>query len=331
MGEGTVPPDRPSVGPGEPRSSAPGSAFGPLTLIADLGAGRGAAGGRIPEVERELGARGLEYRLERAGGPVEVAASVRRAVDRGGRFLALLGDDRTLHQAMNAVIVDDRPVIQDLVIGMVPVVGSDFLQTFGLPQDVARACAHLAGPNVFPIDLGKVTCTGPAGTPLVRYFANLAQAGLGGAVAARRARLGARLGRAGDLLAFWLSLARFRPAPLRLVSRDRRREEPAAHNVFVANCQYYGGGMRISPRSWPGDGLLDVLVMTGPRSEAFTLLPKIYRGEHLPHQHIVELKSKGLTVEPAAGRPWPVEADGSFLGWTPATFEVIRQPLRLKI
>ena len=87
--------------------------------------------------------------------------------------------------------------------------------------------------------------------------------------------------------------------------------------------------MRISPRSWPGDGLLDVLVMTGPKSDAFTTLPKVYRGEHLPHPNILEMKGRRISVE--AERPYRIEADGEVLGTTPAKFEIVRQPIAVKI
>ena len=69
--------------------------------------------------------------------------------------------------------------------------------------------------------------------------------------------------------------------------------------------------------------------MKGPRSEAFTLLPKVFRGEHLPHPNIIELKSRRLHVE--AERELAVEADGKPLGTTPATFEVVPQAISLKI
>jgi diacylglycerol kinase family enzyme len=72
-----------------------------------------------------------------------------------------------------------------------------------------------------------------------------------------------------------------------------------------------------------------VLVMSGPKSEAFTDLPKMFRGEHLPHRHIVEMKGRTITVE--ADRPLALEADGRVLGYTPATFQLIRQPISVKI
>jgi len=72
-----------------------------------------------------------------------------------------------------------------------------------------------------------------------------------------------------------------------------------------------------------------VLVMTGPKSDAYTTLPKVYRGTHLPHRDIAELRVSRLTVETDV--PYPIEADGEMLGTTPATFEVIPGALRLKV
>jgi diacylglycerol kinase (ATP) len=99
--------------------------------------------------------------------------------------------------------------------------------------------------------------------------------------------------------------------------------------VVVANCRFYGGGMQISPKSEPDDGTLDVLVMAGPKSDAFTMLPKVYRGTHLPHRNIAELRASRIRVE--TDLPFRIEADGEMLGTTPANFEVIGKPLRVKV
>ena len=102
-----------------------------------------------------------------------------------------------------------------------------------------------------------------------------------------------------------------------------------AYNVVVANCRFYGGGMQISPKSEPDDGALDVLIMTGPKSDSFTTLPKVYRGTHLPHPGIAELRAGRVQVD--TDQPFGVEADGEMLGTTPATFGVIPAAIRLKV
>jgi diacylglycerol kinase family enzyme len=87
--------------------------------------------------------------------------------------------------------------------------------------------------------------------------------------------------------------------------------------------------MRISPKSEPDDGALDVLAMVGPKSDAFTIVPKVYKGTHLPHRGIAELRASRIRIEASA--PLGIEADGEMLGTTPATFEIIRKAIQLKV
>lgn len=76
--------------------------------------------------------------------------------------------------------------------------------------------------------------------------------------------------------------------------------------------------------------MLDVLIFKGPKSDAFTLLPQIYRGGHVPHDHIEEFRVRErVTIE--SDRPLEIEADGELLGTTPATIEVLPHPILLKL
>lgn len=303
--------------------------FGPLVVIANPRAGGGRVAAELPEIERNLLSKGLEYRIVETEGPGHATRLAREALAEGARFLVAVGGDGTVHEVVNGMLEEDRPVVEGAVLGVVAAgSGSDFVKTFGLPGDAARATAHLAGENTYPLDVGKVVYTTDDGGVEARYFPNIAEAGLGGSVVARAARLPKLFGRSRYFFGFWLTLPGFRPATVR-VQADRRAYEGRAHNVVVANCQFYGGGMRISPRSYPGDGFLDVLIFRGPRSDSFTMLPKVYRGEHVPHPHIVEFKARAIRVE--ADRPLRIEADGEVLGKTPASFEVIPQPIRLKV
>jgi diacylglycerol kinase (ATP) len=176
----------------------------------------------------------------------------------------------------------------------------------------------------------KITTTGQDGERTVRYSHNLAEAGFGAAVLRRRASLPDWTGRAQSFLAFWLTLARTGLAQV-VVEADTKVYEGPAYNVVVANAQFSGGGLRLSPRSFPGDGVLDALVFRGPRSDAVTMLPRIYRhGDHVPDPHIKELRAK-IRVAVRADRPLPVVADGELLGTTPATFQIVPRALRLKL
>jgi len=306
------------------------SAFGPLTVIVNPHAGRRRVGAEIPELERTLQARGLPYDLKRTEAPGDASRFAREALDEGGRFLVAVGGDGTVHEVVNGMLEEGKPVVPEAVLGVVAAgSGCDLVRTFGLPGDVTRSCQHLLGENTYPLDVGMVTYTDAGGTRVTRYFPNVAEAALGAAVAARAERLPRWLGQAKYFAAFWLTLPRFKLGTVSLRA-DRRSYDGPAVMIIVGNCQYYGGGMKISPRSYPGDGVLDVLVFTGPKSDAFTMLPKVYRGEHVPHDHIKEFRVKNaLTID--SERPLPIEADGEVLGFTPATFEVVPQAIRMKL
>ena len=301
------------------------SPFGPLVLIANPNAGRGTVSKALPRVERVLTEANLEYRVVLTTHPGHATEAVRQALGHGERYLVAVGGDGTVHEVVNGMVCDGEPVAADAVLGVVAAgSGCDFARSFGPPDDPAQAAARLAGDEVRAIDVGTVTCAdGDA-----RCFVNIAEIGLGAAVVARAANLPRFLGGARYATGFWLTLPRFRPATVRL-DADGQYHAWRAFNVVVANCRFYGGGMQISPKSDPGDGRLDILVMTGPKSDSFTTLPKVYTGSHLPHRNIAELRAGQLSIEAEPG--FPVEADGEMLGVTPASFGIIPGAIRLKV
>jgi diacylglycerol kinase (ATP) len=307
------------------------SPFGRIVLVADPTRDRGRVGRELPTLERLLGERGLAHRRVdvREGEGIEAA---QRAVAQGDRYLVAVGDDPLVNEVVNGILGSTggggngaaRPVL-----GIVPAgTACDTARTFGLPPDVARAVGHLEGGGTYAIDAAVATFRRPDGEDGRRFFVNAAEAGLGASVVRRTRALPASFGRARRFVGFWVALASTRSARLELTG-DRRSWEGQAHDVIVANGQYLGDGYRWAPRSWPSDGYLDVLVMTGPRSDAFTMLQKASLGEHVPSPNILEYKSRRLAID--GPKPVLVHADGVVLGTTPATFEVLPEAVLLKV
>jgi YegS/Rv2252/BmrU family lipid kinase len=307
------------------------SPFGSLAVIANPHAGEGRVGRELDALRRGLSARGLAFSLQVTARPGEATRLAMAAMDEGYRFLVAVGGDGTVQEVVNGMFRDGRPIVEEPVLGVVPAhSGCDLVRSFGLPGDVDGACAHLLGEHTYPFDVMKVAYTGPDGERAIRYSVNLAEVGLGAAVARRATRLPVWTGRARGFLAFWSVLARTRVRDVR-VAVDRTTYDGPAFNLIVANAQFTSGGIRLSPRSFPGDGVLDLLIFTGPRSDAYTLLPRIYRhGDHLPDPHIREMHAK-IRVAVDADRPLPIVADGELLGTTPATFQVVPRSILLKL
>ncbi len=307
------------------------SAFGNLTVIANPNAGGGRVRAQLPELERALQERELPYTLHVAEGRGDATNLAAAALRGGGRFLVAVGGDGTVQQVVNGMFdADGRPLMTDAVLGVVAAgSGCDLVRSFGLPGDIHDAVGHLTGSNTYEFDVVKITCT-DRGRRVTRYSHNLAEAGFGAALLRRRAGLPAWTGQARSFLAFWLTFLRTRLAQVK-VEADTKVYEGPAYNVIVANAQFSGGGLRLSPRSFPGDGILDALVFRGPRSDALTMLPRIYRhGDHVPDPHIHEMRAR-IRVAVDADRPLPIEADGEVLGTTPATFQIVPRALLLKL
>lgn len=295
----------------------------PIEVVLDRSAGHG---NDVAERLREVG---YDARSRSARDPEDVEMIVADTVRQVTPFLVVVGDDATVSAAVNGLMTGRDGGGQTPVLGVLNGgVYCDFTRTFGLPDDPGKAARRLATGLVQTVDVGRATATGPDGEQATRHFANLAQAGLGGAVATGAARRRGRTTRRRYFLSYWRAIARHRRASMQ-ISGDRRTFDALATNVVVGNCPYDGHGVMLSPRSWPGDGYLDLSVFTGPRSDSFTLLPKMFQGEHVPHPNIIERRAKRIRIEatPAVA----VEADGRPVGSTPATFEVVEGALRLKV
>ena len=303
------------------------SPFGTIAVIADPRAG---VLDQLPALERALDARGLAHRTVVANG-AGPAALATEALDDGFRFLVAVGDDVTVQDVVNGMFRDGRPIREEPVLGVVAAgSGCDLVRSFGVPGDTESAAAHLVGENTYGLDLMKISVTGPGGERRTRFAHNLAQVGMGAQQVACAAKAPAWLGGSRRFYGFWCGYLKTKAARL-TVEHDTRTWQGTAWNVVVANAQFTDGGLRLSPRSFPGDGVLDALVFTGPRSGAYTQLPRLFRhGDHVPDPSIKELKAR-IRFEIVSERPMPVLADGVAIGTTPVTFQIVPRPILFKL
>jgi YegS/Rv2252/BmrU family lipid kinase len=208
--------------------------------------------------------------------------------------------------------------------------GWDFVRTFGIPRDLDRAIDLALGGATREIDLGRVTYRTWSGDEAVAHFANVGSAGISGAIALRANESSKALG--GKISYYWATLAVFlgwQTGEMR-VSVDDETREARMIDALVCNGRYVAGGMMMCPEAEPDDGLFDVMLIgdVTKRDLAF-VLPKTYRGKHLPHPRLELLRGRVVTVD--ADEPLPIELDGEQPGTTPARFEVVPRALRLRV
>jgi diacylglycerol kinase (ATP) len=208
--------------------------------------------------------------------------------------------------------------------------GWDFVRTYGISRDLDTAIDTALHGVKREIDLGVASFRTWAGADSRAYFANVASAGISGAIAKRANEASKALG--GKISYYRATLAvflRWQTGEMHVsVDDDVRRGRMI--DVVVANGRYLGGGMMMCPEAEPDDGQLDVLLIGDvTKRDLLFVLPKTYRGKHLPHPRLEALRGRVITVD--ADEPLPIEIDGEQPGTTPARFEVVPRALRLRV
>ena len=245
---------------------------------------------------------------------------------RGATLLVVVGGDGSVNEVVNGIAGSD-----EIEIAVVPRgTGWDFARTFGIPRDLDAAVEVALTGDVRTIDLGTVSFRTWAGAEGLAHFANVASAGISGAIAQRANDTSKALG--GKISYYWATLsvfARWQTGEMR-VSVDDEIRGGKMIDTLVANGRYLGGGMMLLPEAEPDDGLFDVLLIgdVTKRDLLFTL-PKSYRGKHLPHPRLEVLRGRVVTVD--ADEPLPIEIDGEQPGTTPARFEIVPGALRVRV
>ncbi len=241
-------------------------------------------------------------------------------------MLIAVGGDGTVNEVVNGIAGLEGVELAIVHRGT----GGDFVRTFGIPHRLEEALDVARDGVTRKVDLGRATLRTWAGEEETIWFANIASAGMSGAVAKRVNETGKALG--GKLSYAWSTFAvfaRWRNAQI-TVSVDDEERSGAMYDVMVSNGRYLGGGMKMTPEADPSDGLFDVLLIGDiSKRDLVMTLPKIYRGTHLPHPKAELLRGKKVRID--APLPLPVQLDGEQPGATPATFEVVPNALRLRV
>jgi diacylglycerol kinase (ATP) len=287
----------------------------------------GSTGRRWPEIAHRAAAAGLEGDALLSERPGHLAELARTAAEGGADLLVVVGGDGSVNETANGLAgLDRRPELAVLPRGT----GWDFVRTFGIPRDVDAAVRIALAGDVREVDLGRVTYRTWAGDEEEAFFANVASAGMSGAIAQRANETTKALG--GKASYLWATFAVFAgwSAVETRVTVDGEVVSGPMFDVVVGNGRFFGGGMKMCPEAEPDDGLFDVVTIGDvTKRDLITTMPKIYRGTHLPHAKAEALRGASVTIE--ADEAVPVELDGEQPGTTPARLDVVPRALRLRV
>ena len=164
---------------------------------------------------------------------------------------------------MNEVVERASPAL-DVELAVIPRgTGWDFVRTLRHParSSRARSTSRCNGRRARSTSAGPPTARGTAASD-ESLFANIASAGMSGAIAKRANETSKALGGKVSVRAGRRSPSSRAGGTARCASASTARSRSGRmHDVVVANGRYLGGGMMICPEAEPDDGLFDVLLI----------------------------------------------------------------------
>lgn len=274
------------------------------------------------EVHQAADDAGIDIVVSVSSSAREASDAVRDAVGRGHTRFVAIGGDGTANVVANALFAE--PADHRFTLGVIAVgSGSDLIRTFGHERGLKPGMARLVNPELYAFDVGVIRI-GEATT----HFLNAVNIGVGAASVLKANRIPRRLGSLRYNAGFWLALAGYRAGRMD-VEVDHHRFSGQAINVVIANGQFFGGGMNIAPRASTSDGLFDVQIFSGPKRQAFVVMPRVLLGTHLTHRSVRRYVGSHLKV--TGDGDLLIESDGEVLGAGPVEISILESALDLVI
>jgi YegS/Rv2252/BmrU family lipid kinase len=317
-------------------ASAPAATGEPWIAIVNPNAGRSRRNARAWQaMQAALLGAGVRFEVAVTAGPGDGARLAALAWTEGRRHFLVAGGDGSAHDVVNGLMqarqapgcvpAQDLPTLVPLPLGT----GNDWARSLRLPRSPARLAQLVRHGQAVPHDVGRIDFPDAVAPSRERcWFINVAGAGFDAHVIERMPAQ-TPSGPA-YLIGALRELGRYR-SPMFRIEAGAAGAVPVTGRMllaFVANGRYCGGRMLVAPQARQDDGAFDVVTIDDVgRLRALPKLIKLYtgglQGDSLARHRVSE--SVLIESDPRTG----VEADGQWVGQTPARFTLVSGALRV--
>lgn len=199
-----------------------------------------------------------------------------------------------------------------ITLGVIPAgTGNDFARAVGVNGlSVNKIFDLYTKSDPAEIDLGLVKSQSSE-----RWFVQVLSTGFDAEVNSRANKIRWPKGKSKYTIATVRTLARFRPITYE-IEIDGHKFSQSAMLFTIANGETYGGGMRICPGASNSDGFFELLLVRPvSRFVLLTIFPKVFKGNHIPHQKIDTYRAKVVKISASTSS----YADGEYVANLPIT------------
>lgn len=303
-------------------------------IIVNPMANKGGCGRRWPqiraELEKHLGPLDDDD-IATTSAPNHATLLAREAVDAGYRRLISVGGDGTFSEMMNGVIVDDRPIADDLVLAQLPGgTSNELCRSFGQISFEAASKAIAMG-HTRDIDVFRAEARGYGGNQVTRYGFVLAIVGAAATISwrAQRVPLLKRLGPFSYILMTAFTSLTYNPHDYRIRIDDEAEQSLPMWSLMLCSFDGAGEGLMLAPGADPGDRKFD-LIMVGDIGHWETLtkiVPRLGDGSYLAHPKVSRRHATRITID--SDHMVRADVDGESIGRLPMSVTML--PFHLKV
>jgi len=235
---------------------------------------------------------------------------VLEGIKKGYKKFISVGGDGTLHQIVNGIMAQKIIDPLQLKIGVISMgTGNDWVKTYRIPKKIDKAVSIISKEKIVVQDIGKIELLNAKKSI---YFNNLAGIGFDGFVIKNMLDY-KKFGAFSYLIATVVSFLKYKQQSL-TIEFDAKIISSKVLLTLVGICQYSGGGMKLTEKVDPADGLFDISIAKNFSFIAVILnIFKFYNGSITYHKKVETYKTSSIKIS-AKDENTFIQADGELIG-----------------
>lgn len=228
------------------------------------------------------------------------------------------GGDGTINEVVNGIALSDIP-LSILPLGTTNVLAKEL----AMPEDINAALESAVSKTPKTISLGQIELISDSSS-VSRYFCLMTGVGFDAKTVFDVNKTIKKLsGKSAYILSGLKNLFSYYPNKL-FFKIDGK--EYSGYAAIIGKASRYGGNFRATPDANLAEPAFYTCIFKGGnRSDLLRYVLGIIRGDHLKHKDIIYLKSADIEIQGAAH----IQADGDYIGTTPARISVKKDALKL--
>ncbi len=264
--------------------------------------------------------------------PEDATRITHEALLSGAKEIFVIGGDGTINEVVNGFFEGDVNISPDSSLIILPFgSGNDTIRTLGIPKQIEKAIKNYQLSKPVLVDIGKISCRNSNGNETVRYFINIADAGIGSDVI-RRVKMSSKVFgcQVAYLIAITQSFMNFKPLTLRFSIDGVEYKGGKTLAFVVANGRYFAGGLCPAPDAKIDDGIFHIAHFGDISVPAY--LAKIFhlmKGKNIHHREVSYFQGKIIELD--SDDDVFIEADGELIGKLPARFEILHNKIKVRV